>query len=310
MMFGSLDTVAGLVAERILGAGGDAVGVGAEEPPGWPGEAVFQIRRDRRGVATAVREHRPQCLVNFCADSLDCSGRLALANTAMRAAASVRVPLLIHWGSAAAYPQPSSNGRPWLETDALDAAVGANDQTAIDRAVREFAGVHGRTNVYVFRVATTIGPRNVRVIEELLRTPLVPRLRRDPMLQFLHEDDAADVLWRAVQERHGGTYNVAADGLLRLSEVCRALSRPSAVLPGGVAWGLAWAAWLFRRAPSPARQLRFSSGLPILDNTRLKTHFGIRPQYTGREALDAARAGARGATTEAAPTARPLVSGQ
>ncbi len=290
MMFGSLDAVAGLVAERILGAGGDAIGVGAREPPGWPGEADFHICRDRRGVAAAIRELRPECLINFCVDSLARSGRLALANTAMRAAASVRVPLLIHWGSAAAYPQPSSDGRPWLETDTLDDAAGANDQTAIDRAVREFSGVHGRTNVYVFRAAATIGPRSTSLIEDLLRTPLVSRLQRDPMVQFLHEDDAADVLWRAIREGHGGTYNVAADGLLRLSEVCRAVARPSRVLPVGFAWLLAGVAWLLRRPPSPARQLRWSSGLPIIDNTRLKTHFGTRPRHTGREALAAARA--------------------
>ncbi len=290
MMFGSLDAVAGLLAERIQRAGFEAVGVGLEEPPGWPGEAVFQIRRDRREVASAVRELRPKCLVNFCADPIGRSGRLALANAAMRAAASVSVPLLIHWGSAAAYPQQSSNGHPWLETDTFDEATRARDLTTVDRAVREFAGVHSRTSVYLLRVAATVGPRGAVAVEELLRTPVVPRLRPEPMMQFLHEDDAAEILWRAVQEGHGGTYNVAADGLMRLSEVCRAVSRPSVVLPVRLAWGLACLTWLLRQGPSPARQLRWSSGLPILDNTRLKTHLGMRPRYTGREALEAARA--------------------
>jgi len=289
MMFGSLDALASLVAERVLRAGGDAIGVGIKEPPGWPDEAGFRIRRDRRGVADAVRELRPECLINFCVESVGRSGRLALANTAMRAAASVRVPLLIHWGSSAAYPESSSNGRPWLETDVFDESADANDLTAIDGAVREFARVHGRTKVYVFRAATTVGPHCSSVVEDLLRTPLVSRLRRDPMMQFLHEDDAADVFWRAVQEGHGGTYNVAADGLLRLSEVCRAVARPSAVLPAAVAWPLACFTWLLRRGPSPVRQMRLSSGQPIVDNTRLKTHLGIRPRYTGRAALGAAR---------------------
>ena len=276
------------MAERIQEAGGHAIGVATKEPPGWPGEARFQVSLDRRGVAAAIRELRPRCLVNFCVDPIARSGRLALTNTAMRAAASVSVPLLIHWGSAAAYPQPSSNGHPWLETDAFDGAARASDFTATDRAVRDFSRVHNRTNIYLFRAAATIGPRSASVIEELLRTPLVPRLLPDPMMQFLHEDDAADILWRAVQEGHGGTYNVAADGLIRLSEVCRAVARPSALLPTTLARGLACITWLMWRGPSPARQLRWSSGLPILDNTRLKTHFGMRPRYTGREALAAA----------------------
>lgn len=307
MMVGTLDAVASLVAERVLRSGPDVMGVGAEAPRGWPGEAGFRVHRDRRGVGAAVRDLRPQCLVNFCGEPVARSGRLALANTAMRAAASASVPLLIHWGSAAAYPQPLCNGRPWLETDALDELAGANDATAIDYAVREFARVHARTKVYVFRAAATVGPRSSGIVEDLLRTPLVSRLRRDPMIQFLHEDDAVDVLWRAVQEGHGGTYNVAADGLLRLSEVCRAVARPSAMLPAALAWGLACVPWLLRRAPSPARQLRLSSGLPILDNTRLKTHLGMRPRYTGRAALAAARDSILGALPKVgAADSRPV----
>ncbi len=290
VMFGWLDAVAGLVAERILAAGGDAIAVAAEAPDGWPAAAGFQVRRDRASVAAAVRDLQPECLIHFCVDPIARSGRLALANAAMRAAASVGVPLMIHWGSAAAYPRSSSDGRPWSETDTFDGPADVADQSAADRAAREFASVHSHTEVYVFRVAPTIGPRNSGAIEDMLRMPLVSRLQGDPVMQFLHEEDAAEVLWRAVQEGEGGTYNVAADGLMRLSEVCRALSRPSVSLPAGVAWGLACASWLLRRAPSPRRQLRWSSGMPILDNTRLKTHFGTRPRHTGREALAAARA--------------------
>ncbi len=291
-MFGSIDAVAGLVAERILAADGDAIAVAAKAADGWPVEAELRVSRDRVSVAAAIRDLRPDCLINFCVDPIARSGRLALANTAMRAAASVGVPLLIHWGSAAAYPRFSPSDRPWAEIDTFDELADATDQAVVDRAVREFASVHVRTDVYVFRVAATIGPRSVGVIEDLLRMPLVARLQGDPVMQFLHEDDAAEVLWRAVREGNGGTYNVAADGLMRLSEICRALARPSAVLPAGVAWGLACAAWVLRRAPSPRRQLCWSSGMPVLDNTRLKTHFGTRPRHTGREALAAARAGA------------------
>jgi hypothetical protein len=37
--------------------------------------------------------------------------------------------------------------------------------------------------------------------------------------------------------------------------------------------------------------LRFTAGTPIVDNTRLKTHFGFRPRFTTRQALAAAREG-------------------
>ena len=53
----------------------------------------------------------------------------------------------------------------------------------------------------------------------------------DPRLQFVHEHDGLEVLWRATLGDHGGTFNIAGDGVLTLSQAIRRAGRPSIPLP-------------------------------------------------------------------------------
>src|SRR5260370_4975753 len=52
-----------------------------------------------------------------------------------------------------------------------------------------------------------------------LSLPIVPTFAGfDPRLQLLHEDDAAEAMVRAVIDGHEGVFNVAADGIVLLSQ--------------------------------------------------------------------------------------------
>ena len=53
----------------------------------------------------------------------------------------------------------------------------------------------------------------------------------DARLQFLHEDDLLGVLQHAVATDAPGTFNVAGDGVIMLSQALRRLQRPSVPLP-------------------------------------------------------------------------------
>ena len=84
----------------------------------------------------------------------------------------------------------------------------------------------------------------------------------DPRYQFVHEDDVVHALEHAVEARVPGTYNVAGDGVLALSEVAGLLGKPYApVLPP---WGTGLATSVLqaaRRAISrPRRSSRCASG--------------------------------------------------
>ena len=63
-------------------------------------------------------------------------------------------------------------------------------------------------------------------------------LGRDPRLQFVHVDDALEVLHRSVVEDHPGTFNVAGAGVLALSQAIRRAGRVAVpVLEPGLSGG-------------------------------------------------------------------------
>jgi UDP-glucose 4-epimerase len=171
-------------------------------------------------------------------------------------------------------------GRPYaprtpIERDIVDA----------EASVNEFAEKSPEVSVTMLRFANVLGP-DVRTSHiELLSLPAVPMiLGFDPRYQFVHEDDVVHALEHAVKESVPGVYNVAADGVLALSEVAGLLGKPYApILPP---WGTGLAANVLRRVglripPEMLNQLRFGRGV---DNRRYKAA-GFVYGNTSREAV-------------------------
>src|SRR5439155_26516527 len=75
------------------------------------------------------------------------------------------------------------------------------------------------------RFATFIGPEIETSLTRSFCLPLVPTpIGYDPRLQFVHEEDAEEVLFRATRDAaddRRGISNVAADGVVLLSQAVR-----------------------------------------------------------------------------------------
>lgn len=167
-------------------------------------------------------------------------------------------------------------------------------RTAIERDVVEaeasvvdFAAKQPDVDVTILRCANVLGPDVRTSFAGLLSLPVVPMvLGFDPRIQFVHEDDVVHALEHATVNRLPGVYNVAADGVLALSEVIGLLGKPAApVLPP---WGAGVLSGPMRalgvRIPDEMRnQMRFGRGL---DNRRYKAS-GFAYGYTTREAVTA-----------------------
>ena len=84
----------------------------------------------------------------------------------------------------------------------------------------------------MLRFANFMGPGVDSPLTRYFTQPVLPTvLGFDPRLQFVHEDDAVEVLRRMAEEDHPGTFNVAGDGVLLLSQCARRAGRPSLPLP-------------------------------------------------------------------------------
>ena len=151
--------------------------------------------------------------------------------------------------------------------------------------MNEFAERHPDTAVTILRFANVLGPDVETSHKKLFSLPVVPMiLGFDPRYQFVHEDDVVHALEHAVKHRVDGTYNVAGDGVLALSEVAGLLGKTYApVLPP---WGTGIAAAVVRRIgveipPEALEQMRFGRGV---DNRRYKAA-GFHYQHTSRETV-------------------------
>jgi len=108
----------------------------------------------------------------------------------------------------------------------------ARDVLDIEGYLRGFCRRRPDVAATVLRFAPLIGQRANTSLTRYFSRPVVPTvLGRDPRLQFVHVDDALDILHRAVVEDHPGTFNVAGAGVIVLSQAVRRAGRIGVPIP-------------------------------------------------------------------------------
>jgi UDP-glucose 4-epimerase len=164
----------------------------------------------------------------------------------------------------------------------------AKDSVEVEGYVRGFARRRPDVEVTTLRCANLIGPTIETTLTRYFELPVIPTvLGFDPRLQLLHEDDALAALQTATVSEVDGTYNVAGDGVLMLSQAIRRLGRPSVSLPGpavsllGSVFPRARAAEL---TPEQTEFLTFGRGM---DTSAIRDRLGFEPKHTTAGAFDA-----------------------
>jgi UDP-glucose 4-epimerase len=114
-----------------------------------------------------------------------------------------------------------------------------------------------------------------------LSQPVVPvRMGFDPLLQFVHADDAVGALEASVHHPVSGAVNVAGEGSIALSRLLRLAGKPALPIPGplfGTALGVGARLGLARLPPEAVPWLR--NGMTI-DVGRLIDEVGYTPRTT------------------------------
>lgn len=161
------------------------------------------------------------------------------------------------------------------------------DSTEVEGYVRGLGRRRPDVDVTLLRFANFIGPRIDTPLTRYFSLPMVPRMFGfDPRVQFVHEDDGIEVLRRSVVDDHRGTFNVAGDGVLLLSQAIRRAGRTSIQIPSPAVSAVGS---VFRRAglvdfsPEQMQFLQFGRGV---DTTRLRHDFGYVPSYSTLAAFD------------------------
>jgi UDP-glucose 4-epimerase len=162
----------------------------------------------------------------------------------------------------------------------------ARDVLDIESYVRGFCRRRKDVRATVLRFAPFIGQQTDTRLSRYFTMPFVPTvLGRDPRLQFVHADDALEVLHRSVVEHHPGTFNVAGRGVLTLNQAIRRAGRLAVpVLEPGLS-GVAAVAKQWRVLDFSLDQLDLFVHGRVVDTEALVTEFGFEPRSTA-EAFD------------------------
>jgi UDP-glucose 4-epimerase len=163
----------------------------------------------------------------------------------------------------------------------------AKDAVEVEGYVRGFIRRRSDINVTLLRFANFIGPFIDTPLTRYFQLPVVPTaFGYDPRLQLVHETDAIEILRLATTSDRPGTFNVAGDGALVLSQAIRRAGRIALPVPGPA---VAFVGRTVRRSGmvdfSP-EQMQFLNFGRVVCNARLKDRFGYTPAYTTAEAFD------------------------
>jgi UDP-glucose 4-epimerase len=169
------------------------------------------------------------------------------------------------------------------------------DLLDMEQLVSEFAVRNESCQVGVLRLGFRVSEDTT--LARYLSLPIVPTFAGfDPRLQLLHEDDAVEAIVRATLGRQSGVFNVAANGVVLLSQAIAIMGgTPAPVLPP-------YGRWIGRLGLRALAHVDLQSHLAdviafgsVMDCAKLEAAFGWRPAYNSRAVMDAL---ARGKTLE------------
>ncbi len=172
----------------------------------------------------------------------------------------------------------------------------ARDVLDMEGYVRGFRRRRPDVAVTVLRFAPFIGQYAATSLTRYFAQPVVPTVfGRDPRLQFVHVDDALEILHRSVVEDHAGTFNVAGPGVITLSQAVRRAGRVAVpVLEPGMS-ALAGITRGFGRWDLSLDQLDLFVHGRVVDIGRLVSEYGFRPRPTSAAFADFLRGTGSGA---------------
>jgi UDP-glucose 4-epimerase len=160
------------------------------------------------------------------------------------------------------------------------------DLLEMEQLVTEFALREESSQVSVLRLGFRVSEDTT--LGRYLSLPIVPTFAGfDPRLQLLHEDDAAEVIVRAVLGDHPGVFNVGGNGVVLLSQAIAIMGGKAApVLPP-------YGRWMARVALKALARIEVQSYLAdvlaygsVMDCSKLEAAFGWKPAHSSRGVMD------------------------
>ncbi|WP_030267843.1 NAD-dependent epimerase/dehydratase family protein [Streptomyces sp. NRRL B-24484] len=280
------------------------VGVDVQPPAGDlpPGIDFARLDLRRPAVARVIAEHDVDTVVHLNVSAMGPGGRstvketnvigtMQLLGACQKAPGVRRLVVKSTTGVYGSAPRDPAVFHERMQPKELPAGGFARDAAEVEGYVRGFARRRPDVAVTVLRFANIVGPVGDTPLCAWFSLPVLPTvLGRDPRLQFVHEDDAVEVLrLAALDPRPGttntGTFNVAGDGVLLLSQCARRLGRPTVPLLRPALGAVAGLVRQTRLADISPELIQLLTHGRVVDTTQLRETFGHTPRFTTAEAF-------------------------
>jgi UDP-glucose 4-epimerase len=163
----------------------------------------------------------------------------------------------------------------------------AHHKGLVEGQCAEFIERHPDVTFNIVRPCVVYGPNTdnylSRLFERMKFISLVDG--NDPLTQFVHEDDVAQLFALLIEKKIPGAFNVAGDGPMRFSAIGTMIGMESKKVPRWLAYTMAWLMWRLRisMVEGPPGILDYTTYPWVLDTTRAKELLGWKPRYDTRE---------------------------
>jgi len=169
------------------------------------------------------------------------------ASNVLWACEATGVRRIVLMSSATVYGAHPDNDEMLKEDAPLRPPAGFNyaeDKARVEWFYRNYAAHRRQSQVSVLRGCVVMGPMVDNFITQALNKPFLLGVGLDdPEMQFVHEQDLTQILWRFVSESHPGVFNVAGPGTVAWSSVVRMGKKRLLRLSARTAYALTNLSW-------------------------------------------------------------------
>ena len=294
------------VARRLLAQGHRVIGI---DPRGWPGAPeeieLYPVDIRKRSAEEVFRHHRPEAVIHMATISAllaDAEERYRINLGGTRAvfehSSSYGVRQLVFVGRHTYYGAGPDSALYHTESEPpqeLGTYPELADLVAADLYAANALWRLPALQTAVLRICYTLGPSGHGTLASFLRGRFVPMvLGFDPLFHFIHEDDAADGIVKALSSKVRGIYNLAGPQPLPLSVIAAEAGRRTLPLPEVFLALLVGRAGLPRLSRGALAHIKYPI---VVDGTLFRTQTGFAHRFdeltTVRTFVDAFPPGGR-----------------
>ena len=274
-------------------------GVDVRVPLSLPDKFAFAEHDVRDSMESILKEHAIDTVVHaaFVLTPIHDTALMEDINingtrSVLESCRAAGISQILYLSSATAYGFHPDNQCPLTEESPLrgnEDFTYSKSKRIIEGIVGDFADRNPGITVTVVRPCNVVGPGFDNPVSHHFEGWIVVLPKDVKPLQFVHEDDLIEIIYRLLDKKASGAFNVTADGTVKPGEMVRMLGNIPVFLPYRLLNFLNRTAWFLRlrfltEFPSPAMDmLRYSWDVSC---DKLIATIGYRCRYTSRQAFE------------------------